>query len=165
MKDLTIMNKNQSDTLFAFPPVLGYGLMYQPLAKQLSGYRICAFDFIEEDNRIERYTELINQLQPEGPVKLFGYSAGCTLAFETAKRLEAEGRKVERLIMVDSYKKQGVSDLEGRTVESDVQALMKVNRDNEALNDEAVKEGLAKKQTRFILISCIPSAPARSMRI
>lgn len=149
MKDLTIMNKNQSDTLFAFPPVLGYGLMYQPLAKQLSGYRICAFDFIEEDNRIERYTELINQLQPEGPVKMFGYSAGCTLAFETAKRLEDEGRKVERLIMVDSYKKQGISDLEGRTVESDVQALMKVNRDNEALNNEAVKEGLAKKTNAF----------------
>ncbi|XYJ24273.1 thioesterase domain-containing protein [Bacillus velezensis] len=80
---------------------------------------------------------------------MFGYSAGCTLAFETAKRLEAEGRKVERLIMVDSYKKQGVSDLEGRTVESDVQALMKVNRDNEALNDEAVKEGLAKKTNAF----------------
>lgn len=51
--------------------------------------------------------------------------------------------------MVDSYKKQGVSDLEGRTVESDVQALMKVNRDNEALNDEAVKEGLAKKTNAF----------------
>ena len=149
MKDLTIMNKDQSDTLFAFPPVLGYGLMYQPLAKQLSGCRICAFDFIEEDNRIDRYTELINQLQPEGPIKLFGYSAGCTLAFETAKRLEAEGREVERLIMVDSYKKQGVSDLDGHTVESDVQALMKVNRDNEALNNEAVKEGLAKKTNAF----------------
>ncbi|WP_249712944.1 thioesterase domain-containing protein, partial [Bacillus cereus] len=85
-------------------PVLGYGMMYQPLAKQLSGYRNCAFDFIEEDNRIERYTELINQLQPDGPVKLFGYSAGCTLAFETAKQLEAEGRKVERLSTVNSYK-------------------------------------------------------------
>jgi hypothetical protein len=36
-------------SVLAFPPVLGYGLMYQPLAKQLSGYRICAFDFIEED--------------------------------------------------------------------------------------------------------------------
>ncbi|KXZ12654.1 non-ribosomal peptide synthetase [Bacillus nakamurai] len=149
MKDVTLMNKNQSDTLFAFPPVLGYGLMYQPLAKQLSAYRICAFDFIEEDSRIERYAELINQLQPEGPVTLFGYSAGCTLAFETAKQLEAEGRDVARVIMIDSYKKQGVSDLEGRTVESDAEALMKVNRDNEALNNEAVKEGLARKTKAF----------------
>lgn len=47
--------------------------------------------------------------------------------------------------MVDSYKKQGVSDLDGRTVENDVEALMNVNRDNEALNSEAVKQGLKKK--------------------
>lgn len=51
--------------------------------------------------------------------------------------------------MVDSYKKQGVSDLDGRTVESDVEALMNVNRDNEALNSEAVKQGLKQKTHAF----------------
>lgn len=51
--------------------------------------------------------------------------------------------------MVDSYKKQGVSDLDGRTVESDVEALMNVNRDNEALNSEAVKQGSSKKHMLF----------------
>nr|WGD73355.1 hypothetical protein P5668_19915 [Bacillus subtilis] len=54
--------------------------------------------------------------------------------------------------MVDSYKKQGVSDLDGRTVESDVEALMNVNRDNEALNSEAVKQGYQAKNTCFLLI-------------
>lgn len=51
--------------------------------------------------------------------------------------------------MVDSYKKQGVSDLDGRTVENDVEALMNVNRDNEALHNEAIKQGLKKKTHAF----------------
>ncbi|MDK2599491.1 thioesterase domain-containing protein [Bacillus stercoris] len=71
------------------------------------------------------------------------------LAFEAAKKLEEQGRIVQQIIMVDSYKKQGVSDLDGRTVESDVEALMNVNRDNEALNSEAVKQGLKQKTHAF----------------
>ncbi|WP_434813447.1 surfactin non-ribosomal peptide synthetase SrfAC [Bacillus halotolerans] len=149
LQDVTIMNQDQDDIIFAFPPVLGYGLMYQNLAKQLPSYKLCAFDFIEEENRLDRYAALIKELQPEGPVTLFGYSAGCSLAFEAAKKLEEQGRTVQRIIMVDSYKKQGVSDLDGRTVENDVEALMNVNRDNEALNSEAVKQGLKKKTHAF----------------
>ncbi|WP_024120185.1 surfactin non-ribosomal peptide synthetase SrfAC [Bacillus halotolerans] len=149
LQDVTIMNPDQDDIIFAFPPVLGYGLMYQNLAKQLPSYKLCAFDFIEEENRLDRYAALIKELQPEGPVTLFGYSAGCSLAFEAAKKLEEQGRTVQRIIMVDSYKKQGVSDLDGRTVENDVEALMNVNRDNEALNSEAVKQGLKKKTQAF----------------
>ncbi|QQF62273.1 surfactin non-ribosomal peptide synthetase SrfAC [Bacillus mojavensis] len=149
LQDVTIMNPDQDDIIFAFPPVLGYGLMYQNLAKQLPSYKLCAFDFIEEENRLDRYAALIKELQPEGPVTLFGYSAGCSLAFEAAKKLEEQGRTVQRIIMVDSYKKQGVSDLDGRTVENDVEALMNVNRDNEALNSEAVKQGLKKKTHAF----------------
>lgn len=89
LQDVTIMNPDQDDIIFAFPPVLGYGLMYQNLAKQLPSYKLCAFDFIEEENRLDRYAALIKELQPEGPVTLFGYSAGCSLAFEAAKNLKS----------------------------------------------------------------------------
>lgn len=143
------MNQDQEQIIFAFPPVLGYGLMYQNLSSRLPSYKLCAFDFIEEEDRLDRYADLIQKLQPEGPLTLFGYSAGCSLAFEAAKKLEEQGRIVQRIIMVDSYKKQGVSDLDGRTVESDVEALMNVNRDNEALNSEAVKQGLKQKTHAF----------------
>ncbi|MCY8907532.1 amino acid adenylation domain-containing protein [Bacillus atrophaeus] len=149
LQDVTVMNADQDQTIFAFPPVLGYGLMYQNLARHLQAYKICAFDFIEDEDRLDRYAAMIHELQPEGPVTLFGYSAGCSLAFETAKKLEEQGRSVERLVMVDSYKKQGVSDLDGRTVENDVEALMNVNRDNEALHNEAIKQGLKKKTHAF----------------
>ncbi|MGO1134465.1 surfactin non-ribosomal peptide synthetase SrfAC [Bacillus subtilis] len=149
LQNVTIMNQDQEQIIFAFPPVLGYGLMYQNLSSRLPSYKLCAFDFIEEEDRLDRYADLIQKLQPEGPLTLFGYSAGCSLAFEAAKKLEEQGRIVQRIIMVDSYKKQGVSDLDGRTVESDVEALMNVNRDNEALNSEAVKQGLKQKTHAF----------------
>jgi surfactin family lipopeptide synthetase C/lichenysin synthetase C len=59
---------------------------------------------------------------------LIGYSAGCGLAFEVAQTLEKNGRKVEKLLMIDSYMKNGVSDLEGRSIEADTAALMKPTR-------------------------------------
>ncbi len=79
------MNPDQDQIIFAFPPVLGYGLMYQNLASRLPTYKLCAFDFIEEENRLDRYADLIQKLQPEGSLTLFGYSAGCDLAFEAPK--------------------------------------------------------------------------------
>ncbi|MEM9317999.1 MAG: amino acid adenylation domain-containing protein [Pseudomonadota bacterium] len=42
------------------------------------------------------------QHQESGPVVLAGYSAGATTAFEMARQLEAKGRKVVALILIDS---------------------------------------------------------------
>nr|WGD74595.1 thioesterase domain-containing protein [Bacillus subtilis] len=65
--------------------------MYQNLSSRLPSYKLCAFDFIEEEDRLDRYADLIQKLQPEGTLTLFGYSAGCSLAFEAAKKLEEQG--------------------------------------------------------------------------
>lgn len=141
----TMFNPEAEKKLFVFPPVVGYGMMFNDLAKQLPDYRVYAFDFIEEDDRIEHYVKTLLDLQPESPFSLLGYSAGCGLAFEVAKELERKGRKVDSLIMVDSYKKIGVSDLEGRSVEQDVQALLAVNKDHPTLQDDTVRTGIASK--------------------
>jgi thioesterase domain-containing protein len=39
---------------------------------------------------------------PEGPVHLLGWSYGAHVAYETARRLEADGRPVEALLLVDA---------------------------------------------------------------
>jgi thioesterase domain-containing protein len=50
----------------------------------------------------ERYAEALLELLPEGPVRLGGWSLGGAVALETARRLEARGRPVERLLLLDA---------------------------------------------------------------
>jgi amino acid adenylation domain-containing protein len=145
--EMTILNPAADDNVFVFPPVLGYGIMFGDLAKQLPQCRLHAFDFIEQDDRIQQYTATIHDLQPAGPLVLLGYSAGCGLAFEVAKALEQRGRFVDMLIMVDSYKKTGIGDLQGRSVEQDVAALMEANKDNTYLQIESIRQGIVRKMT------------------
>ncbi|TDF92726.1 non-ribosomal peptide synthetase [Paenibacillus piri] len=145
--EIIVLNPAADDNVFVFPPVLGYGMMFGDLAKQLPQYRLQAFDFIERDDRIQRYTEIIHDIQPVGPLVLLGYSAGCGLAFEVAKALEQQGRFVDMLIMIDSYKKTGISNLQGRSVEQDVDSLMEANKDNAYLQIESVRYGIARKMS------------------
>ncbi|MEC0235534.1 amino acid adenylation domain-containing protein [Paenibacillus kribbensis] len=145
----TIFNPDGQTTIFAFPPVLGYGIMFSGLAKFVPDIRIQAFDFVEEEDRIGQYADAMEALQPEGPFVLLGYSAGCGLAFEAAKELEGRGRTVRQLVMVDSYLKTGISDLKGRSVEDDAAALMEANRDNPYLQIEAVRKGMQRKMTAY----------------
>jgi surfactin family lipopeptide synthetase C/lichenysin synthetase C len=143
--EITILNPAADDNIFVFPPVLGYGIMFGDLAKQLPQYRVHAFDFIEQDDRIQRYTAIIDDIQPAGPLVLLGYSAGCGLVFEVAKALEQQGRFVDRLVMVDSYKKIGISDLEGRSMEQDIDSLMEANKDNTYMQIESIRQGIVRK--------------------
>jgi surfactin family lipopeptide synthetase C/lichenysin synthetase C len=143
--EITILNPAADDNIFVFPPVLGYGIMFGDLAKQLPQFRLHAFDFIEQDDRIQQYTAIINDFQPAGSLVLLGYSAGCGLVFEVAKALEQRGRFVDMLIMVDSYKKTGISDLQERSVEQDIDSLMEANKDNAYLQVESIRQGIVRK--------------------
>jgi amino acid adenylation domain-containing protein len=144
-QETTIFNSAADDNVFVFPPVLGYGIMFGDLAKQLPQFRLHAFDFIEQEDRIQRYTAIIHDIQPSGPLVLIGYSAGCGLAFEVAKALEQQGRVVDMAIMVDSYKKTGISDLQGRSMEQDIDSLMEANKDNSYLQIESIRQGIVRK--------------------
>jgi thioesterase domain-containing protein len=94
--------------LFCFPPVAGYGFEYKGLAEALPDYTWYAFDFHPEgsgENRAREYAQWVRELQPEGPYVLFGYSAGGNTAYEVARELEAEGRTVSEVIILDSRRK------------------------------------------------------------
>lgn len=53
------------------------------------------------DDIAARYLQEITALRPDGPYMLSGYSVGATVAFELALQLQAQGKKVERLIVFD----------------------------------------------------------------
>ena len=99
------LSKTDGPNLFAFPPGTGDVLGYIPLAEKFKSYQLFAFNFIESENRIARYVDLIETQQPQGEITLFGYSSGGNLACHVANALELSGRSVNDIIMVDSSRK------------------------------------------------------------
>ncbi|MGY8608587.1 non-ribosomal peptide synthetase [Bacillus altitudinis] len=144
-----VFNKSQTSTVFALPPLPGYGFIYQEAAKTLDDVRLIAFDFIETNNRMAQYVQHIQHLQPKGPLTLMGYSGGCYLAFELVQALEQGGRTVEKVIMIDSYKKIGESDLEGRSIDDDIEAIVHQTKQSELAQGEIVQEALAQKTRAY----------------
>ncbi|AWM17129.1 non-ribosomal peptide synthetase [Bacillus inaquosorum] len=101
------MNQNGSIPVFCFPPLIGYGLVYNEMAKRLDGScTVYAADFLEEPSYekeiVDQYAESIIGIQEKGPYVLLGYSSGSNLAFEVAKALEKRGRVVSDIMMLDS---------------------------------------------------------------
>jgi acetoacetyl-CoA synthetase len=49
------------------------------------------------------YLDALNDLQPDGPYILIGYSFGGLVALEMARRLSESGRSIALLVLVDAY--------------------------------------------------------------
>ncbi|MER6993179.1 amino acid adenylation domain-containing protein [Saccharopolyspora hirsuta] len=90
--------------LFCFPPAGGHGLVYRKFAEHLPEHRVVAFNYLTGDDKVARYADLVEDLQPDGSCALLGYSLGGNLAFEVAGELERRGREVSDVIIVDSYR-------------------------------------------------------------
>ncbi|MCU9591018.1 bacillomycin D non-ribosomal peptide synthetase BamC [Bacillus velezensis] len=108
------MNQNGSIPVFCFPPLIGYGLVYNEMAKRLDGRcTVYAADFLEEPSYeqeiVDRYAESMIGIQEQGPFLLLGYSSGSNLAFEVAKALEKRGRIVSDIMMLDSKRAVSVN--------------------------------------------------------
>ncbi|MFJ9692148.1 amino acid adenylation domain-containing protein [Kitasatospora sp. NPDC101183] len=101
----------EARTVFCFPPAGGHGLVYRQLAAHLPEHRVAAFNYLTGDDKIRRYADLVEELHPGGPYTLLGYSLGGNLAFEVAEELEARGRAVASVLLVDAYRINGAFDL------------------------------------------------------
>jgi thioesterase domain-containing protein len=99
---MELLNDKKNKNIFAFPPISGYGLCYVQLSRLIDFYSLYAFDFIEDEDRIEQYVDLIINEQKEGPYTLVGYCIGGNLAFEVGKALESKGYEVADIILIDS---------------------------------------------------------------
>ncbi|MCU0287209.1 MAG: thioesterase domain-containing protein [Acidobacteria bacterium] len=106
---MMLLNSPAQKKVFLFPPQLPYGAIYKELALLIPNYAFYAFNFIEEEDRLEQYTRLITNIQPQGPYILFGYSAAGTLTFQVAAALEKRGCKVSDIIFIDCFYTEGPS--------------------------------------------------------
>ncbi|WP_197361163.1 non-ribosomal peptide synthetase, partial [Streptomyces clavuligerus] len=93
-----------TERIFCFPPAGGQALVYRGLAGELAEYRMTSFGYLPGEDKVARYADLVGELQPEGRCLLLGYSLGGNLAFETAKELERRGRRVDRVVILDSHR-------------------------------------------------------------
>ncbi|RUT69553.1 amino acid adenylation domain-containing protein [Flavobacterium cupreum] len=99
-------NRQAQNTVFAFPPIAGYGSAYRDLFRNNEDSGCIAFNFPEnEENPAGYYAQKINEIQEDGDIVLFGWSAGGILSYEVAAYLTKEfNRKVSRIIMFDAVK-------------------------------------------------------------
>ena len=72
------------------------------------GIQAKGVDGIEEPlDRVEDmakfYLDTLEQLYPDGPYILIGYSFGGLVAFEMAQRLSANGKRIALLVLLDAY--------------------------------------------------------------
>ncbi|MFC8131199.1 alpha/beta fold hydrolase [Streptomyces sp. NPDC057302] len=92
--------------LFCVHPGLGEVLVFVNLAKYFTGerpfYALRARGFGQGeshfgsfDDMVSTYVEAMRRAQPSGPYAVAGYSYGGAVAFEIAKKLEAEGDEVK----------------------------------------------------------------------
>ena len=91
--------------LWLVHPGVGEILVFVGLAKFLADRPVYAFRakgfndgeavFANIDEVVETYTAAMKRTQPHGPYAIAGYSYGSMLAFEMAKRLEAQGDAVK----------------------------------------------------------------------
>jgi thioesterase domain-containing protein len=102
-----------SSTIFLFPDGSGAGTSYAtlpPISEDTcliglnSPFLRQAQDFTCSIERMARlWLAEVEKLQPQGrPFILGGWSAGGYYAYEVAKLLVADGRKIERIILIDS---------------------------------------------------------------
>ncbi len=100
--------------MFLLPPRSGVGLAYAGLARELSGttptIALQAVNLAHTPpgsiGMVELVAEFIadvERIQPQGAVRLCGYSAGGPIAYEMARQLLAKGRRVSHLILIDPY--------------------------------------------------------------
>ena len=147
----SIVNPGKKQTIFCFPPSIGYSFLYAVLVDYLPDYTLCCFHFQESDDKqtaghqheapnqqykepnhphetadpepgsgdaIAPYLQAMNEMQPDQPLILLGYSVGGNFAFELAKELESRGQEVSDIILIDSYKRWKADDKTDEELES-----------------------------------------------
>ena len=124
-----LLNSERERNIFAFPPIAGFGLAYRDMARNIGQYSLYAFNYIEADNKIDQYLNMIKSIQKNGTYVLLGYSAGANLVIELSKRIK---EKVI-IILMDGF----FRDVSRNNIGEDVKYIInysieyaKLDRDN-----------------------------------
>ncbi|MGQ3480236.1 amino acid adenylation domain-containing protein [Paenibacillus sp. TY11] len=123
------LNEHGPVSIFCFPPMLGYGLSFAELAKQLDQDAVVyGLEFVDdaadEQTMLARYVDLIVSTQAQGPYVLLGYSIGGNLAHKVADMLERQGHAVSDIFMLDSVKRTEALPFTDEETEHEIYAML-----------------------------------------
>ncbi|WP_149094049.1 non-ribosomal peptide synthetase [Paenibacillus terrae] len=144
------LNEHGPVSIFCFPPMLGYGLSFAELAKQLDQDAVVyGLEFIDdaadEQEMLARYVDLIVSTQAQGPYVLLGYSMGGNLAHKVADALECQGHAVSDIFMIDSVKSTEALSFTAEETEQEIHAMLEQVPESyrELLNDTYQRKMIA----------------------
>jgi thioesterase domain-containing protein/acyl carrier protein len=96
------------------------------------------------------YVDLVLETQPEGPYYLAGHSLGGSVAFEMAKRLEASGREVGFVALLDAGMPSGV-DASDAALTAQALRVLGHAYGREIVIEEEVLSGLAEEEQLHLI--------------
>lgn len=106
--NLEIKSKKFNDNkniIFLFPPLSGWGIVYENIVGKIENSSFYCFDFYESiplKRLIDVYCNTIISLSKNKSISIMGYSAGGNIAFEVIKKLETFSIKIDKLIILDA---------------------------------------------------------------
>lgn len=118
-----VLNAAAPVAVFAMPPLFGYGAAFRGLGERLPGAAFHAFDFIESEDRVDRYVAAIRARLAGRPFLLLGYSGGGNLGFAVARAATEAGCPPAALALLDAPMKRAVL----RQEEAEIEATMDAN--------------------------------------
>lgn len=136
INEINFFNSRSNPLIFCLPPYVAYGFCYDGIAKNVHGYCFAAFNYIKTNKGIHYFVDNIIKSQSESPYFLLGFSSGARPLYHVAQELEARGKVVSKVILIDGF----WDDLSDR-IPADFEPFFQVLRKTiEDLNVDFLKE-------------------------
>ncbi|MEN6316858.1 MAG: amino acid adenylation domain-containing protein [Clostridiaceae bacterium] len=94
-----LLNDKRNRNIFAFPPITGFGLAFSEMAKNIKEFSLYAFNYLEDEDKIDKYYNIIKSLQSSEPYVLLGFSAGANIVLDLARKFS----KKTIIILMDGF--------------------------------------------------------------
>ncbi|OJX07686.1 MAG: hypothetical protein BGO76_09010 [Caedibacter sp. 38-128] len=130
---LPIQKSETNQTLFMFHPISGLAYDYVNLSNYIKNWTIYGINnpyFGEEKyhyNTLQKmtseYLDIIQEITPEGPYYLSGWSFGGLVALEGAIQLTKRGKKVNQVVLIDTYNPIHLST---KNIDKDIKKFLKL---------------------------------------
>ncbi|TXC81942.1 non-ribosomal peptide synthetase [Luteibaculum oceani] len=147
-KPFHCLTKGKKQSIFFMPPALGAYFAFREVADQLHDFNVYAANYLNDENRFEKYFNYISKVQPAGELILGGYSGGANLSYELAVYLEQKGRRVSQLIFIDGKCAEKEERFEEKDLEKQVISLIGAPDEKPVhplLSDPKVRESISAK--------------------
>lgn len=98
-ENYSLLNGKKDYNIFAFPPITGYGLAFNDISKYIDKFSLYAFNYIEAEDKIDKYIQDIKSIQAKGPYLLLGFSAGADIVIDIASKMDEE----TKIVLMDGF--------------------------------------------------------------